>query len=118
MSRKSALGVSPLDELTLPAAQDAISSDGGGDGKVAIAGLARPLRHRGPNAPHKLTTYLPERAYRWARDQAHAASRAGGSTSIADVLRLALERLELEGDEAVQNALTRGGWQGQRCHHS
>jgi hypothetical protein len=108
MRRKPALGVSPLDELAMPDTSDAISSDGIADGKVAVAGQARPPRHRGPNTPHKLTTYLPEHAYRWARDQAYAASSSGGSTSIADVLRLALVRLELEGDEAVQNALTRG----------
>jgi len=93
-----------IDELTLPL-DDAITKDGTVDGRPTMVGTPSARARSCPNTPHKLTTYLPERTYLWARGQAQAATSAGAATSIADVLRLALEQLRNRGDDTVQSDL-------------
>lgn len=108
--RSTSLGGKParastlIDELTLPL-DDAITNDGRVDGRPKMVGTPSARKRSCPNTPHKLTTYLPERTYIWARGQAHAATSAGAATSIADVLRLALEQLRDRGDDRVQSDL-------------
>lgn len=102
MTRKGVLQQGRLGELTLPfdgpACPDVITP---------ATPPAHARKPRCPGTPHKLTTYLPERAYLWARDQANAATCAGLSTSIADVLRLAVEQLQSRGIEQVRADLLR-----------
>lgn len=54
---------------------------------------------------HKLTTYLPVGVYEWVAGEVQSAQAEGYAASIADVVRMALEKLRADYPEEVGRRL-------------